>query len=231
MSDESAAAPPALKPRTSPWTDGKRRWNERYGDGYAQARNWRLIALVLGAAWVLRAGGDAYHAFYGVETVPYVVEKDRHGDAIPIGRAEAMASAQDPRTIHDKLTNWIRDVRSVYADRQAQSEALERAAAATDGAGPAWPKIQEFYDKHDPWRGVSKGETVIVHNPYARPKGGDVWLVGWTEEARNPGEGKDTMQEWEAEVVVKIDPPRNDDGIAKNAAGDYVEDIRTWGLH
>ena len=88
---------PADPSKTSPYINARREWNERYGDYIAQARNWRLMAFgALGIAG-LAVVGNVWQAVQS-KVEPYVIEKDRLGDQLVVGRVNG-TTADDPRVI------------------------------------------------------------------------------------------------------------------------------------
>jgi len=62
----------------SPYLDARREWNERYGSYIAQARQWRLVALLCVLALIVAVGGAFYFAQRSL-LIPYVVEVGREG--------------------------------------------------------------------------------------------------------------------------------------------------------
>src|ERR1700687_1939680 len=95
----------------NPYLSALREWNERCGDYIARARNWRSAAF---AALAISAGlalGVVWAAAQS-KVVPSVVEVDKLGDAMAVGRADRAAPA-DARVVKAQLAAWIVDVRSL----------------------------------------------------------------------------------------------------------------------
>ena len=76
----------------NPYLSARREWNERYGDYIARARNWRRAAFAALAVSLVLAIGVAWQAAQS-KVVPYVVEVDKLGDAVAVGRADRAAPA------------------------------------------------------------------------------------------------------------------------------------------
>src|SRR5271168_4716007 len=85
----------------NPYLSARREWNERYGDYIAHARNWRGAAFAALAIALVLAIGVAWQAAQS-KVVPYVVEVDKLGDAVPVARADRAAPA-DGRVVKAEL--------------------------------------------------------------------------------------------------------------------------------
>jgi type IV secretory pathway TrbF-like protein len=75
----------------SPYLSARREWNERYGDYIARARNWRWAAFAALAVSLVLAIGVVWEAAQS-KVVPYVVEVDKLGDAVPIAPHQRMCA-------------------------------------------------------------------------------------------------------------------------------------------
>ena len=129
------------------YLDARREWNERYGDYIARAHNWRLMAFgVLGICLLETAGlvGMAMQNKY----VPYVVEVDKLGAAVPVMRADTMAKV-DRRVIKAFLARFISDARGVVSDGIAQRQMIDRVYAMLSNGTRALTVVSEYY-KGDP---------------------------------------------------------------------------------
>src|SRR2546421_10039315 len=87
-----------------PYLAARREWNERYGDYIARARNWRRAAFAALAVSGVLSVGTVWQASQS-KVVPYVVEVDKLGDAVPVGRADRAAPA-DLRGGRAELAAW-----------------------------------------------------------------------------------------------------------------------------
>ena len=211
----------------SPYTDGRRIWNERYGDSLAQARNWRLACLgsllIAGGA----VGGCVYLASQS-HVVPYIVEVDHLGDKVAIGLAE-QAHRKDPRIIRAELARWIVNVRTVSSDPDAETRNVDDAYALLDKHGQAYQVINDWFAAHQPYKRAAQGELVTIHVSYVRWRVGDTWLIGWHETTQGHDGTSFAPQDWEAEVVVSVNPPTEEADIHANAVGVFIENLN-WGV-
>ncbi len=79
----------------NPYLNARREWNERYGDYIAQARNWRVAAILALGIALLSSGGLVYVAGQS-QIVPYVVRVDKLGTALAVDRADEAAKPDKP---------------------------------------------------------------------------------------------------------------------------------------
>ena len=121
--------------RASPYLDGRREWNERYGSHVAQARNWRLAAFAALGVAAVAVAGNVWQAGQA-RVQPFVVVVDQLGDQIAVGPVAA-SRRDDPRVVTAQLRRWIMDVRAVTTDHETTTRNINEAYAMTDKNGPA----------------------------------------------------------------------------------------------
>ena len=204
----------------NPYLSARREWNERYGGYIARARNWRLAAFsALGISAVL-ALGVVWEAAQS-KVVPYVVEVDKLGDAIAVGRADRAAPA-DGRVVKAQLAAWIVDVRSVSSDPTAEKAALSRAYAMT--AASATTFLDDYYRQHSPF---GQTRTVAVSVDAVLPVSDKTYQLQWSEDAHDL-QGRDIeTTHWLASLTIAFDPPSTERGILNNPLGLYITGI-SW---
>ena len=158
------------------------------------------------------------------KVVPYVVEVDKLGDAVPVARADRAAPA-DVRVTKAQLVRWIVDARSVSSDPVAQKGALSRIYAST--ASTATTFLNDYYRQHSPF---GQPRTVAVSVDAVLPISNQTYQIQWTEDARDL-QGRDIgTTQWLASVTVAFDPPSDERGILSNPLGLYVTGI-SWTQH
>ncbi len=204
----------------NPYLSARREWNERYGDYIARARNWRRAAFAALAVSLVLSIGVVWEAAQS-KVVPYVVEVDKLGDAVAVGRADRAASA-DSRVLKAQLAAWIVDVRSVSSDPLAEKSALARVYALT--AATATIFLNDYYRQHSPF---GQSRTVAVSVDAVLPISNQTYQLQWTEDARD-FQGRDigTMH-WLASITLAVDPPSDERGVLSNPLGLYVTGI-SW---
>src|SRR5262249_36964816 len=102
---------------SSPYLAARQEWLERYGDYIAQARAWRITAVLALIVAALACGGLVM-LMRQSRVVPYVVKVDRLGAALAVERADE-AARPDAAIIKAQLARWAMAVRSVYVDAAA----------------------------------------------------------------------------------------------------------------
>ena len=132
---------------SDPYLTARREWNERYGDYIARARNWRLAAFGSTFISAILAVGVIWLASQ-IKLVPYVVEVDKLGAAIPVQRADR-AATPDRRVIRAQIAAWIEAVRTVSSDPIAQKAILVRAYGLVDSSGAGF--LNDYYKGNSPF--------------------------------------------------------------------------------
>lgn len=222
---------PALKPddpHSAVYVAARREWNEQVGSIVAQRDSWRLVAIgALAVAFVAVAGGAWDHQFD--HAVPYVVEVDKLGDALPVARADVAAPA-DPRLIRAQLARWIADVRSVYSDVAAEKHLITDAYAMVDRNAGGSQALNNWFAANDPFK-RAQDDAVSVAVQSVLPLSANTWRVEWCEDVhprQSPGGACDPGalvrgQQWQATITIRVNPPTSDAAILVNPTGLYVE--------
>ncbi len=206
----------------SPFIAARREWNERYGDYIAQAKNWRLAAILSLAISAILALGAMWLAAQ-TKFVPYVVEVDKLGGAVAVGPADR-AFTPDQRIIRAQLAQWISDARSVSSDPVAERAALTRVYGMV--AVSAKPYLDDWYRGHSPFEEGGKN-TVNVNVDAVLPQSDKTYQLQWTEEQRSLDNTRVTTTHWIANVTVGVNPPTDEATILHNPTGLYVTDL-SW---
>jgi type IV secretion system protein VirB5 len=203
----------------NPYLSARREWNERYGSYVARAQSWRLAALLSLTITCLTVAGLIGMAMQ-TRLVPYVVEVDKLGSAVAVRRADA-ASQPDPRVIDAQLARWITDMRSVYMDAAAERALVTEGYAMIDQRSPAYGVINEYMRANDPFERAKK-ETVSVEVQSVLPLSRDTWRLEWREDVRGRDGALVNSRQYQANVTVSFDPPRDETTIRLNPSGLYV---------
>lgn len=202
-----------------PYLAARREWNERYGDCIAQARNWRLAALLALALALLSAGG-LVHVASQSRIVPYIVRVDKLGSAAAVDRV-GEPFKPDNQLIVASLARFIADMRSVYTDAAAERALVKEGYAMINERSEAYNKMNEYMRAHDPFV-RAQNETVVVEVQSVLPLSGDSYRIEWREETRQRDGSRPVSQQWQATVSIVISPPRDEVSIRLNPLGIYV---------
>lgn len=203
----------------NPYLNGRREWNERYGDYIAAARSWRLACLGSLAIALVAVGGNVYMASQA-RIVPYVVEVNKLGQAIAVGPADQAAPA-DARVVTAQLARWIFNLRTVYADVAAQRALINEAYAGIARNSPARAATNEYFRGQDPFV-RARTETVRAQIESVLPISAKVWRVEWEEEVTARNGENISKASWQADITVMINPPTNVEAILLNPMGVHV---------
>lgn len=149
--------------------------------GLAKAlRNWQLVAFLLTVGNVVLVGGFVQVAL-ATRYVPYVVERDAHGNTTYAGPLEAV-DAPEERLVIQQLRQFIWNLRLVVDDPAAQQELVARAYALADL--PVRRQLDDYFAKpeHDPRLLAPKATRSVERVTVLRlPKTDSTYQLQWTE--------------------------------------------------
>ena len=197
-----------------------------FGDLAKGKRNWQLMAFAL--AGMLGLVTVAYVRLAATSrVVPYVVEVDKLGRLLAVGKAEQMA-APDQRLVASQLAQFVRSIRTVLPATAAvgQAEMIRRGYAfvAPEAAG----FLNDYFanPRNDPRVLGGRLTRQVDVTGVLRVPGSDVWRLQWTELERSTQPGGPTRTTaWEGYATVRIVPPATVDAIENNPLGLYVTSI------
>lgn len=205
--------------------DGKRAWDERYGDAYAQARNWRLLgigsmltALILAGAYAVESHRDKVQTvFVAVDNIGQVVASG------PVGKNAKVP----PAAIKLALVQWVENIRTVYRDSIAQKAALAKAYALLT---PAAQKFVNDNVRDDPSANPftrMKEESVAVERVNYLPVSDNTVQLTWTEIVRTLAGDIKSTKKYQANITYLAEPPTNPQDAAKNPLGLQIKSV-SW---
>ena len=206
----------------NPYISARREWNERYGDYVAQAKNWRIAALLSGITAAVAVAGVVY---IGAQSkfVPYVVAVDKHGSAVAAGIAER-ASAVDPRVVRALIGRFITDLRGVISDQQAEKAAIDRVYSMLPSGAASTTIISEQFKTNSPFARAAT-ETISVEVESILPISDKSWQVDFRETARSPNGLLLSKKRYRATLTTELSPVTNEQLIRLNPIGLFVTDI------
>jgi type IV secretion system protein TrbF len=219
---EAPATRPTDTQTINPYLAGRREWNERYGSYVAQRDTWRLTAICALGVSAICAGGLSYMAVQN-HVVPYVIEVDKLGQAVPVTEAER-AATPDARIIRAQLASFVANVRSVYTDVGAERTVINHAYAMLDQSSPAGAVINDYFSANTPFN-RAQNEVVTVNVESVLPLGGNTWRVEWQEIATGRDGRLISNQQWQANITTAVHTPTNEATILVNPMGIYVTGI------
>ena len=211
-----------VKGESNPYLDARREWNERYGDYIHQAQHWRMMAIVSGLVSLVCVIGIAYIGGKS-KIIPYIVEVDKTGDAVAVGRADR-AYMVDARIIKAYLARFVVDWRSVTIDSVAQKSAVDRLYAMVPRGSIAVGKMSEYFRANNPFAAAAKG-TVATSVTNVLPISEKTWQVEWQEVSRDSRGIVLSTVRMKASILVGVTPPTSEAQILLNPLGVYITDI------
>lgn len=207
----------------SPYLAGRAAFSGAFADLARGKRNWQLVAYALLA---LLCGVTAGYLKLSLSAriTPYVVEVDRHGRTVAFGPAEEIQKT-DVRVVLAALSLFVRDVRAVSSDADAQREFLYRAYAHVSDRARGFLDAYFADPEHDPrLLGQRLTRTIEVTSILRLPHS-DLWRIQWTERERPRSAGLSRETAWEGLATVVVRPPRDLERIEANPLGLYVTDL------
>jgi type IV secretory pathway TrbF-like protein len=202
-----------------PYQAGRQEWTERYGSYIAQARAWRIVA-VLALAVAVLASSSVILLFNQNQVVPYVVKVDKLGLAVAVDRADR-ADRPEQVVIVAQLARWVNSVRSVYIDAGAQRALIKEGYAMINRRGESFSALNEYMRANDPFE-RAKTETVSVEVQSVLPISGDSWRIEWREDVRARDATNVSSTQYQANVNISFNPPRDEATLRMNPSGLYI---------
>jgi type IV secretion system protein TrbF len=203
----------------SPYTDAQHAWLERYGHFVSSASNWRLIALLEAAILAVAVVGLLFTANQS-KFVPYVVEVDKIGQALPVAPANRAAPV-DQRVLHAQLARWITTARSVVRDNVVEQDYVNLTYSLIAAQSAAKGFLDDYYRTNNPYV-RSSTETVEVNVTSILPVSSQTYEVRWTETHRDQHGHQLKQDNWEASIGIEIIPPSDELTILNNPLGIYI---------
>jgi len=196
-----------------PYLDARREWNERYGSYISRAKNWRLMAFGVLGVCLVQTVGLVVMATQN-KLVPYVVQVDKLGSAVPVARADQMGKT-DERVVKALLARFISDARGVVSDGIAQRQMIDRTYAMLSNGTRALSIVNEFYKGDPPYsRAATSGVTTEISSVI--PVTEKTWQVEWEETTRSTSGAIINKLRWKANLTLAFNPPTNERQIRVN---------------
>ena len=214
----------------NPYLNGRRGWNEHVGAVVSQRQTWQVIG-ILALLIALAAVGGVIHIGAQSKFIPYVIEVDKHGQAVAAAPVTA-TSAVDPRVVHASVAEFITDARMVSPDVALQRRAIFRVYARLSPTDPATVKMNEWMKQGDesPFERATR-EMVSTQINSVLPQSPDTWQVDWLETVRDrQGVPQGDPVAMRALVTVYTAAPTTtttEEQMRMNPLGIYVRDF-SW---
>lgn len=208
----------------SPYLNGRTEWMERYGSYVKAASNWRLVALgSMGIAFC--AIGGLIAVSMQTKVVPYAVELNGHQEVVRVQRADLL-SAPNANQIRASLRDWIIGARTVYSDRYAMKNLIDRTYAMTMPDSRGFTDLANYHRSSNPYE-RSANQSVTVDVKVVVPVSDTTWQIEWTETTKEASGKVVGAQDWQGSFTVAVSPPTDAQQIMLNPLGLYVQQF-SW---
>lgn len=190
------------------------------------ARTWRTIAFMASAIGLVLAVGVIWETRQS-RIVPYIVEVDKLGQAVPVKRADRMAKVGQ-NVLSAVIAHFLIQVREIVGDPVAEKQIVSEAHHFLLPGAAAARVVDQFLESRDIYHiGAKLSLTVRIRSIVW--KSGRTCLVGWTETVWLPDGSTRPNGSYEAFVTVKLVPPVSSGtpGFSENPLGVYIDKI-SW---
>lgn len=203
------------------YLEGARAYAERYGSLRDEARRYFWLAVALACLCAL-LGMSLVAIARQAEVVPYVVQVDAHGYAVPVGVVDEAAAVGDNvivAAMRDFLVNW----RAVVTDRMAQQRMVTKVLAMASPGSQVERDLFEWYQANNPMK-FPEGARVDVQIGRVQKLSSRTYLVEWEETTRGTRES-DGVKRWSAHIELTVASRGSMESIEKNPLGIYVKSL------
>jgi len=209
------------KKNTNPYTDAKEEWNERYGSHIAQARNWRLVAILSMFVTMGAVGGMIYSSALP-KAKPYLVNIDKHGQAKGIGYLPSLKINEN--VVKFTLADFISNYRTVYLDDpKIQKKMIFTAYKYLSPSLPAYNQIAFEYQNNSPFLADSSRRIEIKS---ILPLGRDrLYQIDWVENITSKKGENRGIEEYRATVTIMFEAPSKEEEILENPIGLFINTL------
>lgn len=208
----------------NPWQAARQVHDDRIGDAYVRAYNWRIVAIITAITALLSVFGIIFIAAQK-KYVPYIVEVDNLGRSAMVGFV-TKPKPMDERIAKAYLSRFITDFRSVTLDPVPEKSAINRVYSMISVGTPAFNKINVFFKDHSPFEKSHTG-SIDVEIISILPISEKIWEVEWSENLRNLQGHIVNITRWKSSLTIAVSPPQEEEKILINPLGIFVTDL-SW---
>ncbi len=212
--------------KASPFLEARREWEEVYG-GYVQsARSWRFFSFISLVIALIATGGAVYLSCTK-QVRAYIVQVDKQGSIQTVRSIDTKPDARVLSGVVSKqLINWIQDTRDVSVDAQIEREHVSEAYSYIQKDTPAMTKINEHFQKNDPFKRAEKETVYVDITSILRLKDG-AYQIQWQEKTMNRQNGRliKAAETWSAVCYTEILPPLDERSLLRNPTGLIIKDF------
>jgi len=215
----------------NPYLSARRTWNWIHSGINSSRQSWQIIGILCLLITLASVGGIIYIGSLS-KFIPYVIEVDKHGNAIAVGPVD-QPSPVDKRTIEGAVNAFIVDSRTVTPDVILQRRAIMHVYAMLNKNDSATQKMTDWFTNASPFKRAEK-EMVSIEIETSLPQTPDTWQVDWIETVRDRhGVVIGIPSKMKALITIYFVPPTpqtKDEDMRANPFGLFVSDF-SWSKH
>ena len=206
----------------NPYFDGRREWNERYGNHIKQVKTWKTIAFISMLTTFASVAGLTYIGAQN-KLVPYVVEVDKLGNAQAINYA-VQTNLNQSKVIKYSLAEFIQNFRTIYSDSKIQKEMIYKIYRYLSPTYSAYNIVNAYYKENSPFDRQSTERVRVKINSIVQINK-ETYQVDWEEIVSDPRGMKMRTDNFKASISIVLVPPTKQAEIIKNPIGLYIKEF------
>lgn len=197
--------------------------SDKYSDIYAglaaNAMTWRIVSIILGAMLMF-----SFVAFISIakntKVVPYVIQVDQHGYAIPIQPIDQ--SDIDSRIIISQIGQFISNARIRVLNRDAQIQFAKQSYRCIGEGSKAYTKLTDYYKENVP---TAAKNAVEIQLQSIVPISGNLYNAEWREMSTTT-DSRLVTKYYKGIFQIEISPPKQIENLIANPIGIFIEDFQ-----
>jgi Type IV secretory pathway, TrbF components len=211
----------------NPYLNAKKQWNFLMGEMISTKQMWQFVGL---SALLISLSCVAGLIYIGSQSkyVPYIVEVDKLGETVTVGRADK-ARPIDDRITKAMLASFVSNFRTVTTDVSLQRKNILDCYAMLSVNDPATQKANEWFGKPDA-SPFQRAETTIVNVEIKSilKQSDNTWQVDWVETTRtHDGKIAKDPENMRGLFTTYVIAPTDEKQVFNNPVGLYIKDF-SW---
>lgn len=206
----------------NPYLDGRREWNERYGNYIKQVKTWKTVTFISLFITLVSILGLIYIGSKN-KLVPYVVEVDKLGAIQAINYAK-QSNINNQSVIKYSLADFIQNFKTIYGDAKVQKEMIFKIYRYLSPSYSAYNVVNNYYQDHSPFERLTKERVRVQINSVVKINE-DTYQVDWEEIVSDPKGIKIRTDNFKASLTILTVPPTTESEIIKNPIGLFIKEF------
>lgn len=204
----------------TPYQRAGQLWDQRLGSSYAQAKNWRLVAMILGVIAIILAI-LLIVAVMNMRPKLFVAEVDTGGKVVNVQPLKVAYSPTDTQKQYF-LADFIRLIRGVPLDPVVAKKNWTHAYSFLSQRGVNL--FNTYWQSNSPVKLLGK-ETVTVVIDSVNPISANTFNITWTETTIDMNGKQLSKKNYSGVFTIALLPPKTQAAILENPLGLYITDF------